>query len=98
MKESNNNFMTLSKLISTQATSLKVAPEIAEFPAPKAKRRREPVAWSLLYEHTKEEAVSGRHPKLNIMAQVDLMDLIKSFDANKLKDGTFTSGESQGRN
>ena len=47
-----------------------------EFPAPKAKRRREPVAWSLLYEHTKEEAVGGHHPELNIMAQVDLMDLI----------------------
>ena len=32
-----------------------------------------------------------------IQAQVDIMSLIKSFNANNLKDGTFTSGESSAR-
>ena len=30
-------------------------------------------------------------------AQVDLMTIIKSFNPNNLKDGTFTSGESSAR-
>ena len=31
---------------------------------------------------------------LDIQAQGDIMNLIKSFDSNNLKDGTFTSGVS----
>ena len=50
---------------------------------------------SVLQEDNEETITTIRG--LDIQAHTEIMNIIKSFDANKLKDGTFASGESSAR-
>ena len=53
---------------------------------------------SLQVSLVQKKKMKGTSPQLggllDIQAQGDIMNLIKSFDSNNLKDGTFTSGVS----